>query len=74
VRARRGRKKPVVVITHSANATVNHLPIAFSLSIVRLPPGPHALTIRLAYQRHTSLHRRHDQSITKTLRARFAVC
>jgi hypothetical protein len=72
---RRRYKKRVVVITHSANATVHHIPTTLRLSLAGLRSGLHALTVRLAYNKHASKPRHHHVvTVTKTLRARFTVC
>jgi sugar lactone lactonase YvrE len=75
VRTRSGKKKKVVVITYTANATKDHVPVTVELSLAGLKPGTDTLKVVVSYKQ-TKLEHGHKKSVTvtKTLKVKFAVC
>jgi len=75
VRLRNGKKKKVIVITYTANATARHVPVTLALKLTGLKTGTHTLTVRLSYKETNITHgHRRTVTVTKTLKAKFLVC
>ncbi len=70
---RHGKKQTVT--THTANATVKHLPVRLGLSLKGLKPGTHSLTVKVTYKETRSEHgHRTTVELTTTLKASFKIC
>jgi hypothetical protein len=67
--------KRVLVTVYTANATAHHAPVTLQLSIARLKPGAHTLTVRLSYKQTKRQHgHKITVTVTKTLKATFKIC
>jgi hypothetical protein len=61
--------------THTPNATTRRLPVTLALSLARLKPGGHKLTLVLTYRKTIRRHeRKQTVGVIKTVALRFSVC
>lgn len=75
VRTRNGKRRKVIVITYTANATAHHLPVTLALKLAGLKRGTHTLTVKLSYKQTKHKHgHKTTVTVTKTLRQKFLVC
>lgn len=72
---RKGRKKTVIVIVYTANATTHRVPAVLQLSLAGLKPGVHTLKVTVSYKQTKSKHaHKRTVTVTKTLTTKFSVC
>jgi DNA-binding beta-propeller fold protein YncE len=75
VRTHSGKNKKVLVISYTANATRDHVPVTVELSLTGLKPGTHTLKVVVTYKETKRKHGHQKTiTITKTLRVKFTVC
>jgi sugar lactone lactonase YvrE len=75
-RLRNGHKHTKTVVVFTANAVALHVPATLALRLAGLKSGVHTLRVTVSYNRSTSGRHHHHKTVTvtKTIRAKFAVC
>jgi virginiamycin B lyase len=75
-RLRNGHKHTKTVVVFTANAVARHLPATPVLRLAGLKSGVHTLRVTVSYTRAMPghHHRRKTVTVTKTIKAKFAVC
>jgi DNA-binding beta-propeller fold protein YncE len=68
-------RKGKVVISYSANATKDHVPVMLEFSLAGLKPGTHRLKVVLSYKQTKRKHgHKTTVTISKTMKVKFTVC
>jgi streptogramin lyase len=70
-----GKLKKVKVVTFTANATADHVPVTESLQLTKLTGKTHKLKVVLAYAKTVKRHgKQKTVTVTKILRSTFQIC